>query len=301
MHSRNFNLFYSFSFTLIALCLVALSSRVSAAVFINSASNSEDITQVTYDVNGSNVFQTLSEDTINNNDATSANLMNVSISQAGGGSLTLNEFNSGVVSAVTFASGSSLAGFSAFYGGMVVEGSDTNAFREAVMGIHSNTSLREYVNKDSDADANSLEKDYDISYQYALSNDDFIILAERDGNSQYSLEALDANGNLILSAERLTFESSAYTWDTGYLSSLDPRANQSLELSIVSIGLFDTVETIFGLRVINQDGADGKLFIASDDTFTNNELNPNAVPEVSVSALISGISVGLLVFLRRRR
>jgi len=158
-----------------------------------------------------------------------------------------------------------------------VNSANIAAFTDAVRTIYSSRDIREYVAKES-AVSNNPNGDYDILYQYSLSNDDYIIVAERSGNSALSLLPLDAAGNVITGAQQLNLVdgvNSPYVWDTGYRSDQDPINNQTMELAVVDVGLFGTTQNIFGLRVINNSAADSKILIASDDTFTNNVPNPN--------------------------
>jgi|GEM_PF-5831190 len=273
-----------------------------AVVSINGSSFVETITQVTYNDNGSIVVQNSSTSS-NNNAPTPVDLLFIELSQSGGGSVTLDEFNTGVVSAVALNFPETETGFEAYVGPDVIGTTDIAAFQAALQEIYSNTSLRDYVNKAQNANANNPDGDYDIFYQFALSNDDYIVVAERDGNSEISLRALDAFGSVIAGSETLVFQgggNSAYTWDTGYRSALDDNtSDQTLELSVVDISLFGTSEDIFGLRVVNDSGADNKLFIASDDSFSNNAPNP-VVPEPSAAGLLAALAALLHVALSRR-
>jgi len=296
---RNVISAYSKASALFAGLFLFLGS-VPAAINITNMSFSADIVGVSYREDGSLVTQN-SPATGENADSTTVDLIEIEIALAGGGTTTLDQFNTGVVSAVALNFPATEDGFEAFVGNQVIGTSDISSFQDALREVYSNTSLRDYVNKSQNANANNPDGDYDIFYQYALSPEDYIVVAERDGNSEIQLQALDMNGNPVSGAETLVFQggtNSAYTWDTGYRSALDTNSGQTLALSIVDIGLFGGSEDVFGLRVINNSGADNKIFIASDDTFINNKLNP-AVPEPGASGFLLGMLA--LMFAASRR
>lgn len=125
----------------------------------------------------------------------------------------------------------------------------------------------------------------DISYQFSLSNDDYLVVAERNGNSELSIQALNAAGAVIPGSQILVFKTGGNTffeWDTGFRSQEDGNTNQTLELGVVDISQFGTNDNVFGLRVINNSGADNKIFVASDDPFTDNPPNPTPLPIFTV-------------------
>lgn len=119
--------------------------------------------------------------------------------------------------------------------------------------------------------------DFDIVFGYAFTNDDYMLVAERWGNSAFSLRALDINGNVI--GNTLCFGCGSggayerYDWNSGY--SMPYVSDQAMAFTVVSISLFGTSQPIFGLRIFNGvDQADVKFFGLSDNTFANNPVNP---------------------------
>jgi hypothetical protein len=284
---------YQFQRSFFCTCIFSVLAFTQSEAVISLA-----IDEVAYLDNGTTVIQTAGT-TTTDNASTPADLIYVDITLSGGGTLRLDEFNTGVVNAVALNFSQGTPGFEVFYNNQTINTDDISAFSAGIEAVYSNTNLRDYVNKDSSANANNPTGDYDISYQYALSNDDYIVVAERDGNSAISLQALDASGNVI--GSQLDFVAADYTWDTGYRSSQDTSSSsQTLELGVVDISEFATTADIFGIRVINDSGADNKIFIASDDTFTNNVLNPT-VPEPSSYALLFGGFTIVFVMLKRTR
>ncbi|MEO0510316.1 MAG: hypothetical protein AAF065_10710 [Verrucomicrobiota bacterium] len=255
------------------LVILFLSSNACLhALNITSSANSISITSITFDDNGSTVVQSSPSGADDNDpEPVLLDLMNLQ------GGTVLDEFNTGVVTAIALNFTPS-PGFDAYLDNQTISSTDTD-FAEAVRVIYSDRNLRNYVNKNSSANANNPNGDYDILYEFALSNDDYIIVAERSGNSAISIQAIDENAIVIPGSETLNFVgggNAPFTWDTGYRSDQDPNSNQTLELAVVDVRLFNTNDNIFGLRVINNSGADNKILVASEDTFANNIPNPGA-------------------------
>ncbi len=270
-----------------ALCWVVgifgLAGMVQAqSITVTGSANGETITSVTYIDDGNLVVQNSSSGA-DDNDSEPVLVEFVDITRNGG--TRLDEFNTGVVTAVTLNFIAS-SGFNAYVGNQTINSSSPN-FAAAVRAVYSNRDIRDYMDKASSANSNNPNGDYDIFYQFALSNDDYIVMAERDGNSTISIQALDANGNRLPGSNEIIFQgggNSAFQWDTGYRSGQDGNNGQTQELAVIDISLFNTNDNIFGLRVINNSGADNKILVASDDEFENNVPNPagSALPIFTV-------------------
>ncbi len=121
--------------------------------------------------------------------------------------------------------------------------------------------------------------DFDIQFGYGFESSDYMLVAERFGNSTFSLYALDAYGNQI--GDIVCFGCSGggsyqkYDWNSG-LAAANYVNNQAMTFTVIPVSLFNTgAQTIFGLRIFNStDQADVKFFGLSDNTFTNNPVNP---------------------------
>lgn len=129
--------------------------------------------------------------------------------------------------------------------------------------------------------------DWDAMYGAPFHNDDFVIVAERWGNSDMELGALGADGELIAGSDRITIGSGEYTWNTGYAPG--NRTTQPMWMSVFDIEAFgvDTDSTpIFGFRYFNGGEADIKIWGASYEPFT--EVCPPGAPINDVPAAQTG-------------
>ncbi|MDO6737735.1 SdrD B-like domain-containing protein [Wenyingzhuangia sp. 2_MG-2023] len=125
--------------------------------------------------------------------------------------------------------------------------------------------------------------DFDIYWSKALTNDDYLVVSERDGNTFFRIVPLDINGNPITSARELRFGkqngiassngNKKYDWNIGY-GSAGRFANQPQYFTVVDVNLFNTIQPIYGFRIDNNGDADVKFYGISDDTFENNPTNP---------------------------
>ncbi|WP_010134664.1 SdrD B-like domain-containing protein [Ochrovirga pacifica] len=126
--------------------------------------------------------------------------------------------------------------------------------------------------------------DFDIYWSKALTNDDYLVVSERDGNTFFRIVPLDINGNPIASARELRFGHQAaavaspngnkkYDWNIGY-GSAGRFDNQPQYFSVVDVELFNINQPIYGFRIDNNGNADVKFYGISDDTFENNPTNP---------------------------
>lgn len=112
----------------------------------------------------------------------------------------------------------------------------------------------------------------DIMYPEQVPKSGYLVVSERDGNSKFNFQALDENGDPIPGAE--TLELRGFEWNTQVVNQGN-YPGQPQHLVVISPELFDTNQSIFGFRVINLDGADGKIvFFRNSIQVTPDEVEP---------------------------
>ena len=113
----------------------------------------------------------------------------------------------------------------------------------------------------------------DIMYPNEVPISGYLVVSERDGNSKFDFQALDESGNPIPGAETIALR--GYEWNTRIVNQGN-YPTQPQHLVVLSPHLFESSVPIFGFRVINLDGADGKI------VFFRNSIQ--ALPDESFAA-----------------
>ena len=166
--------------------------------------------------------------------------------------------------------------------GTAIERNASN-FRDGIASMHSDGDLASYIR----VDGTSVNPSWNLNYGTAIDKSGYFIVQERNGNTNFNLTPLDANGVEI--GNTLLFDAPSYEWDTSikFFQDTTP-ADQTQELSVIDLDLFDTTEDIFGFRVVNTGNADFKFFFG----------NVANVPEPNSCTLLA---LGLGVCILRRR
>lgn len=164
-----------------------------------------------------------------------------------------------------------------------------SSFLDELAGVHSTGDLLQYIRVDGFGGTDPM---WDLNYGGAVfDSDNYLVVEERNGNTTFTVEPLDANGNLIPNSDTLGFQNGSYEWDVGYQNVLDPiNDEQTQELSVLSFDLFNTSTPIGGFRVTNTGNADFKFFIGTAVT----------TPEPSSIILLLMSSVTGIGYRRRR-
>ncbi|WP_158860869.1 T9SS type A sorting domain-containing protein [Lunatibacter salilacus] len=113
----------------------------------------------------------------------------------------------------------------------------------------------------------------DIMYPTEVPISGYLVVSERDGNSDFNFQALDENGIVIPTAETIALR--GYQWNTRIVNQGN-YPTQPQHLVVLSPLLFEASVPIFGFRVINLNGADGKI------VFFRNSIQ--ALPDESFAA-----------------
>lgn len=209
--------------------------------------------------------------------ANSAFLRSITLSSG-----VLTQFNPSVPTVTNHSFPSTASGIQVMQDGVAIGVGDPE-FLETLAQVHSNGDLLNYLR----VDGGDFTPQWDIQYDVPIEVDDYLVVEERDGNTTFTVEALDSNGGLIADADLLSFDGNSYQWSIGLANAADPFSDQPQVLSVLSLDLFSTTTPIQGFRISNTGNADFKFFVAS------------AIPEPGSLGLLSVLSLSIL--LRRRR
>ncbi len=306
-----------FKFSIFSTTLLFSITGVNAVVLdITAASgHSVSITGVDYLVNGVPTAQTTPA-TSRTNVTTDVNLTGITVND--GGSKDLDFYNTANAAIQnnnfisTTGTGNSMGGVGVYMPGsrVRIEDDGLGVYETEVIASATNTNLMNYLFYDRTLTnmPTGGAHDFDLLYHFGWTTDDYLVVAERNGNTNFELTPLGADGNIIPLANTLRFDND-YGWRSGYANDFDEFNNQDMWFSVARIDKFfeGTMvpigdQVVYGYRIDNDGNADVKFFGASDDTFTNNPVNPLVpVPETSAYALLLGISALVLITTRRER
>ncbi|MGY6649046.1 SdrD B-like domain-containing protein [Wenyingzhuangia sp. IMCC45574] len=243
------------------------------------------ITEVQIEHNGSTITQTSGgiAPTILANQTTLPVLVNYIKINDGGTVKTLDFFNSNGA----FLGGNNFTNSTTGVG-VYDEGVETlisdgvAAWEEAIQDVVTNRNALSYMFYDGSSNTPTGD-DFDIYWSKALTNDDYLVVSERNGNTFFRIVPLDINGDPITTARELRFGhqigtaspngNKKYDWNIGY-GSAGRWDTQPQYFSVVDVDLFNTSQPIYGFRIDNNGDADVKFYGISDDTFSNNPSNP---------------------------
>ncbi len=165
-----------------------------------------------------------------------------------------------------------LSKIQAYENGEKVGQADQDGFDEKIQQVLSSTDLRDYIRYDGNNNfLGNTSWDFDVSFS-PLTNEDYLVVMERYGNSTFDLKPLDASGEVIPGSNNVVIRE--YSWNTGYAPS--DYKSQPLFFTVVDVEQFgvDTVlNSIKGFRVNNDGGADFKFFTISDESFEDRSIN----------------------------
>ncbi len=282
--------FPKFRFTIAITLLGALIATAGAAdagiVDVEFGVNTETISQIVLDItdiNNVNFVQTQTNPRTAPTDFTlarSANLQSITLSD----STILNEFNIASASIVSpsFPTDGTVEVFS---NGAAFQPGDTG-FETELGQVHSNGDLASYIR----VDGTTTDSLWEVQYTAPIDPSNYLIVQERNGNTDFSITALDINENEI--GDTLDFAAPSYQWDTGIKNFLDPVNNeQTQELSVIDFSLFNTTQDVYGFSVVNTGNADFKFFFG----------NTAVVPEPSSTVVVLALMAGVRLARRRRQ
>lgn len=242
--------------------------------------NNIPITQVQLTHDGNVITQTLGSNT--NTVTTLPVTMNHFIVDDGGTQVIahLNNFGT-VVRNNNFAS--NVVGVGIHEEGNFISATNASIFEPALEKVVNGLDLMNFLYYDYTNNLPSGD-DFDILFAKGILPDDYVVVGERDGNTDFVVTPLDIYGNPITSARRLRFGeidgtnsgngTSKYDWDIGF--SPTNQTGQSMVYTVVDAELFDTGgAAIYGFRIDNNGQADVKFFGLSGNSFKDNPNNTN--------------------------
>ena len=263
-------------------------------VNVNPATNTNNfnkIKKVTYfrPDNGATIVQSSEANGVTNSSSFAVNVVQVEAYQPGassGPTITLDYFNFEGVEIRNMNLNSSNGGVGVYENGTLYPANaDFNLFKQKLKDYLHNANMRSmfYYDSPTNLPCNQLPpacttQDFDIQFAYAFESNDYLLASERYGNSTFTVIPLDQNGNVI--GDYVCYGCGGggtytkYDWNTGYA----PGPYQSVQaqvFTVVPISIFNATGPIFGLRIFNGvDQADVKFYGLSDNSFTDNPLNP---------------------------
>ena len=261
---------------LLTVLFLTLTALGQGTTNIKLGTHNVPITSVKLTYNGSTITQTAGH-SVSTQTSLPVNLLEVNVND-GGTIKTLDHLNLNGSKIRNNNFTSSVTGVGVYDKGSVTLASNPTAFESAMDSVVGGPNLLSYLYYDGASNIPTGD-DFDMLWAYGLNKDDYIIVAERDGNTFFTLTPLDSTGNPITGASKLkfgrtngTFSSNGnrkYDWNIGYRPT---NINQPMYMTAVSIELFNTSKSIHGIRIDNNGDADVKFFGASDDPFDNNEI-----------------------------
>ncbi|MGD7653258.1 MAG: PEP-CTERM sorting domain-containing protein [Verrucomicrobiales bacterium] len=298
------------------LASLAITLPATASVVdVTPTSGLLDITQVVYQRNGSTITQNTEATGVTDTSDDEIVVRSVRITDGTPVDLTFFNTTGAKVVNVNPELGST-AGVGVFNNGvMTTSASGLDDYASAFAGTSLDTDLNNYTYHDylSPGPTTTGTPDLDLLFWHALNpGEDYFLVAERWGNAQFSITALDENGNPYQDANVLMIGGNGgsfgvgyevYDWTTGYAAETYV-SEQAQALSLFSVDLFfdGTIEPpspVYGLRIDNDGEADPKIVGISGNTFSDNPENPLVVPEPS-SFWLAGLAASLLAGRRRR-
>ncbi|MGJ8641365.1 MAG: PEP-CTERM sorting domain-containing protein [Opitutaceae bacterium] len=167
---------------------------------------------------------------------------------------------------------------------------ETDSYLAAALAATEARNLRNYTDNNSFGASENFTLDF--TYTNNLDPNGSILVGERDGNSSFSITALNAAGNPTGVVVEVPSGLQGFALDTGFQAAGDGNSGQGMEIAVFSVAIFAATEDIRGLRLFNENGADTFLLASS----------PTVVPEPSSFALIFGtVALGFVAVRRRSR
>lgn len=300
----------------VSWCVLAgLLVHCDAAVLnVTPGVNNLPIQQVTYTIGGNDVVQSTEAVGVTQTGDSEVYLKSVRITD--GAVVDLPFFNTGGAKVVNLNPQlGSTAGAGVFNNGVTTNSNAGLAnYAIALAGTSQDTDLRNYSFHDFLVPTPPVAgvSEFDLLFKNALNLSDYLLVAERWGNSFFEVTALMADGTPYASANTLRLGGpggdfgvgyQVSDWNTGFAAA-GSVPSQAQVLIIASVAKFfegtnATPGPVYGLRVVNDGEADPKILGISNNTFSDNPENPLIVPEPSSFLMLLAAAGSLMGFRRR--
>lgn len=255
--------------------LIGFSSIYAQTVQVVLGTNNIPITEFKYIYNGSTVTKTSGG---GSTVSTTLAVDIVSVKVTDGTSKTLDFFNFDGAYLANNNFTASVTGVNVIDLGAMTSAANTAAFEAKMNDVVDDPNILCALLYDNITNVPSGD-DFDIRFARGLTNNDYVVVGERNGNTHFLVTPLDSVGNVISSASPLHFGNTTgttssngnnrYDWNTTFA----PNYTQPMYISVVDVSLFGTSASVYGFRIDNNGEADVKFFGMSDSTFDDNPVN----------------------------
>ncbi|NNJ55297.1 MAG: T9SS type A sorting domain-containing protein [Bacteroidia bacterium] len=262
--------------------LIGISSLHAQTVQVVLGTNNIPITEFKYEYNGSTVTKTSGGGTTVST-TLPVEIISLKVTDGTTKTLDFSNFSGTYIANNNFSA--SVTGVAVIDSGNLTLATNTTAFEAKMNDVVNGPNLLCALLYDNTTNVPTGD-DFDIRFARGLTNDDYIIVGERNGNTHFLVTPLDSVGNVISGASPLHFGNTTgttssngnnkYDWNTTFA----PNFSQPMYITVVDVALFGTSSGVYGFRVDNNGDADVKFFGMSDDPFDNNPVNL-AVPGVT--------------------
>ena len=269
-------------FALLLLLLTNSTAVSQTTVVVLPGQNNTPISRVQLRINGNLTTQTTEPSPgVHINTDSSVELISVRINDSGV-TRDLPLFNLAGATMHNINLTSNTQNLGVINNGSITTTSNMTNFVAAMTNMVSNNNLNNYMFYDF---ATNMPPpgtaDYDIRFVKALTNQDFVLVSERWGNSPFVLRPLDRFGNVITSANTVVVGGPSatswsnpyegYDWNTGFASS-SYQNGQAFVMTVFKVTRFGLPDNqpVYGFRIDNDGDADLKFFSLSDESFDNN-------------------------------
>lgn len=277
---------------LFSLTVLAVSAQSTKDIVLGT--NNISISEVVLEYDGSTITQTSGESGVFESTALEVLLTEITLDD-NGVDIVLDFFNSEGVSVRNNNFSSNVTGVGVYNQGTTTSAANQSAWEAAMLDVVNDNNILSYMFYDASSNIPS-GADFDIHWMKGLTDLDYFVVEERDGNTFFTLTPLGANGDPITTAKALRFGhttgtnsgngTTRYDWNTGFAPG--NHTGQPMMLTVVDVEEFESSETIYGIRIDNNGNADVKFYGLSEQSFEDNPGNPLYTNDITGTVWMDG-------------